>query len=93
MTWFAWLYTALHVVLFAVTNWMLALPQSWNWRAALVVLWAGVAWNLAGLIWFGYTNVWPGEFVATAGFCLILGGLICLRTPLVTRWEKRDELE
>lgn len=45
----------------------------------------GALWNLTGLIWLGYSTVWPGEPIITGGFCLVAVGMIFFKQKLVTR--------
>lgn len=78
-------YLILHFVLFATVGWFFTLPQSFAWRCALGIVWLGALWNMAGLIWLGYTSVWPGEPFITIGFCLAFLGLLFFKKPLVTR--------
>ncbi|KVS61641.1 hypothetical protein WK39_13695 [Burkholderia cepacia] len=62
----------------------MTLPQVLVWRIVLALIQFGGLWNLAGLIWLGYDNVWPGELVITGGFCLTVFGLMFFKRPLVT---------
>jgi len=78
-------YVLLHLVLCAAVGWLLMLPQSFAWRVVLGMTQFGGLWNLAGLIWLGYDEVWPGEPVITGGFCLAVLGMMFFKQPLVTR--------
>lgn len=80
------LYVLVHIVLAITVGWLLTLQgQPRAWRIVLGLIQFGALWNLAGLIWLGYSNVWPGEPVITGGFCLAFLGLVFYRQPLVTR--------
>lgn len=84
MTMLIVIYVLLHFVLCAAVGWLLMLPQTLAWRVVLGLIQFGGLWNLAGLIWLGYGNVWPGEPVITGGFCLAVLGLLFFKHPLVT---------
>ncbi|WP_233873482.1 hypothetical protein [Paraburkholderia adhaesiva] len=71
-------------MLCAAVGWLMILLQVLAWRVALALIQFRGLWNLAGLIWLGYENVWPGEPVITAGFCLVVLGLMFFKQPLVT---------
>ncbi len=79
-------YVVLHIVLAIAVGRLLTLHgQPRAWRIVLGLIQFGALWNLAGLIWLGYTNVWPGEPIITSGFCLAFLGLMFYKQPLVTR--------
>ncbi|AJK46310.1 hypothetical protein [Burkholderia plantarii] len=78
-------YVLMHLALCSTVGWLLMLPQSPAWRAVLGVIQFGALWNLAGLIWLGYNDVWPGEPVITGGFCLAILGAMFFKRPLATR--------
>jgi hypothetical protein len=78
-------YLLLNFVLCTAAGWLLVLGQPILWRLVLIVIQFGTLWNLAGLIWLGYDQIWPAEPLITAGFCLMLIGSLFFKQPLVTR--------
>ncbi|VWC26584.1 hypothetical protein BPS26883_06164 [Burkholderia pseudomultivorans] len=79
-------YFVLHVVLCVAVGWLLCLRgQPRVWRVVLGMIQFGALWNLTGLIWLGYSTVWPGEPIITGGFCLVAVGMIFFKQKLVTR--------
>lgn len=79
------LYIVLHVLLCAVAYYLLIQAgQTLFWRFVMGVLVIGGLWNMAGLIWLGYSNIWPGEPIITGGFVLWMLGVIFSKRPLVT---------
>ncbi|KVO05545.1 hypothetical protein WJ69_22865 [Burkholderia ubonensis] len=86
-----YVYVVLHLTLCGAVGYLLTLPQVLAWRIVLALIQFGALWNLAGLIWLGYDNVWPGEPVITGGFCLAVFGLMFFKRPLVTNRTRAVE--
>ncbi|SAK67066.1 hypothetical protein AWB76_03920 [Caballeronia temeraria] len=79
-------YCIWNVAILVACAWLMSRRnQARAWIVLLSPLLAGVIWNIAALRWLGYDKVATSEQLVMVGITIVLGGLIFLRRPLVTR--------
>ncbi|WP_434113602.1 hypothetical protein [Paraburkholderia caffeinilytica] len=84
------IYTAitLDVVLTLCGAWLMATPgRGLGSRLIMAMIMAGQFTDLAGLLWYGKIDVWPGELLGNAGITLLLAQLAALD------WKSRSQRE